>query len=330
MKPFITALLIFLVCFAAGAQTSDVESVVAALKKAAKPGAGITPEEQEIAKKVESIEPKAIPYLLALLRDENEDVRDLASYTLSDIDGLTEQHLDALIESRRRGDGWIPPAIARIGTPEAVKFLIEELVRERQTQTKLTYAIGLLGEKAVPGLLAVYEADKEWDMNLENTMCSVFKELGHKATGAIDPLLKIACDERAPRARRVQAVITLGAIGLPAERAVPRLQKLPESSDVKLRTAATAAIEQIGSPEAVPLLVKKLEAKSDILVLRDIARLGARGRSAGPTLLRFLENQDWDMRVGVVRTLGYIGYDEAADDLVKMLGCVQVSGLTLA
>src|SRR5258706_2841449 len=100
MKAFISELVIFLVCFAAAAQTSEVESVVAALKKAARPGAGITPEEQEIAKKVESFGPEAIPYLLILLRDKNEDVRSLASYTLRDVDGLTEEHLGALIESR--------------------------------------------------------------------------------------------------------------------------------------------------------------------------------------------------------------------------------------
>ena len=71
--------------------------------------AGAFRAHQEVAERVmDSTGPAAIPYLLRLLHDKNEDVRDLASFTLRDIKGLTEEHLDALIESRRRGDVLTP------------------------------------------------------------------------------------------------------------------------------------------------------------------------------------------------------------------------------
>ena len=56
-------------------------------------------------------------------------LRELASYVLSDAEGLTEEHLDTLIESRCQGDVWIPPAIARVGTSKAITFLVEEVRR---------------------------------------------------------------------------------------------------------------------------------------------------------------------------------------------------------
>ena len=322
MKTFVAALLVVFGCVTGPPQPSDVKSLVDALKKAAKPGEGIAGEEQEMAKKVQSFGSEAIPYLLLLLQDKNKDARDLASYTLRDIDGLTEQHLDALIESCRRGDGWIPLAIARIGTPKAVTFLVEELVRARQTQTQLTGAIELLGQKAVPHLVQVYEMDSGWDSDLEVTMCFVFNELGEKAAGAVEPLSKMAKDETAPIERRRRAIAALGAIGLSAETAIPQLQKLRQNRDIEIRDAATTAILGIGSAEAVPILVERLEANPGINLLRDFAALRARGRPAGPALMKFLDSEDWDLRIGAARALGYIGYEEAADSLVKLLNCV--------
>ena len=82
MRSWIATLLVVFQFVAGNCQTSDLQSLVDTLKKTARPGAGITDEEQEMAKKVQHIGAGAIPYLLLLLRDKNEDVRDLAAYTL--------------------------------------------------------------------------------------------------------------------------------------------------------------------------------------------------------------------------------------------------------
>src|SRR5438270_7856322 len=140
----------FLLADAFGA---NPELLVQRLKATASPEIGITKKEQEIAKQLQAVGPEAIPLLLPLLADENPAIRQLASYTLRDINGLTEEHLDPLIAACRSGEGWIPPAIAHVGTARAVNFLVEELVRERKTQNQLTWAIEILGEKAVPALV---------------------------------------------------------------------------------------------------------------------------------------------------------------------------------
>jgi hypothetical protein len=107
----------------------------------AKPSAhGIGPEEVKLAETVQKYGAEAVPYLVKLLDNGTENARQLAGYTLRDIDGLKPEHLPALIRARRRGDGWIPPAIARVGTPEAVAFLVDDLRRDPEKHTQVTWA----------------------------------------------------------------------------------------------------------------------------------------------------------------------------------------------
>jgi hypothetical protein len=67
-------------------------------------------------------------------------------------------------------------------------------------------------------------------------------------------------------------------------------------------------------------LIERLDKEPDIRVIRDIAALKENGKSAGPSLVRFLWHDDWDMRVGAARAMGYIGYTEAIPELIKLLG----------
>ena len=95
-----------------------------------------------------------MPYLLPLLtKYDGREVRKLASYVLSDAEGLTEEHLDTLIESRRQGDVWIPPAIARVGTSKAITFLVEEVKKANLVDNQLVTAFQILSERGVPYLV---------------------------------------------------------------------------------------------------------------------------------------------------------------------------------
>jgi hypothetical protein len=87
------------------AAADDAASLVETLKKSANSSNGISATEQNIAEKIQKLGAPAIPFLLPLLRDENEGLRELVSYTLRDMEGFTEDQLDVLIDSRRRGDG---------------------------------------------------------------------------------------------------------------------------------------------------------------------------------------------------------------------------------
>ncbi len=313
---------------AAPAEAQDAAApAVAALRKAAQPGNGITDEERQAAAKVVAVGAAALPGLLALLRDEDREVRTLAAYTLSDMPGLTAQHLDALIESQRRDDSWLLPAIAEIGTPQAVTFLVEMLVRDRDAGfSSLPGAIQDLGKKAVPELLRqVYQEDPRWDAQLEQTMTSVFFLLGADSAAAIDPLLKIATDEAAPLPRRLHAIKAVAATRQAAEKIVPAMQALMRqtTAHAELRWAARMAIITLGTAEAVPLMVQDLQEAKEARDRRDhlghIAGLHTRARSAGPVVARYLHDADWDVRVAAAGAVGDIGHVGAADALIQLL-----------
>lgn len=83
---------------------SRAETLVETLRMTAQPDSAMTDQEQSIAKKVQAIGPDAIPFLLRLLHDNDDEVRSLAAYTLQDFKGLTDAHLDALIDSGMGSD----------------------------------------------------------------------------------------------------------------------------------------------------------------------------------------------------------------------------------
>jgi HEAT repeat protein len=313
------------VAFVPNAFAASAESLVQRLKAAAHPEIGIKKKEQEIARQLQAVGKEAIPLLLPLLAHENAAIRDLASYTLRDIDGLTEEHLEALTAACRRGDGWIAPAIARVGTPRAVTFLVGELVRQRETHNQLTWAVEMLGEKAVPALVQVYQNETEWDQELERTMQYVMHSLGSKAAAAVEPLFAIAMDETQPAPKRRRAIVALGLIGEPA--AVLRLQERREYWELlgnsMLKKSVEEAVVRVGVSEAVPILTRALKESSEpherTLIMRDIAGLSQRGIAAGPALLEYLDDSDWGVRVAAARTLGLIGYHESAPRLIALL-----------
>ena len=111
------------------AKLADIPRLI---EESARPGLRITETGEEVAKSIQRLGPEAIPYLLPLLKHENWCVRRLTAYTLGGVDGLRDEHLDALIELRLTGDEWILPAIARVGTPKAIKFLVDELKKEER------------------------------------------------------------------------------------------------------------------------------------------------------------------------------------------------------
>lgn len=302
---------------------AEIDQLSAALRKAADPSQGITSEERQLTEKFQGIGKPAIPSLLLLLEDPNPDVRELAAYTLRDIDGLSESDLTTLIASQRKEDGWLPIAIARIGTPKAVDFVFEEFLKNPESHTQITGAIVDLGPKAVPGLIAILEREDGWDTNLESAINEIFSRMGPSASDAIEPLIKIASDDSASIPKREHAISAIGSIGPSAIDAAPALARILKNSPAELRTVSGYALQSMHSPEAVPFLLERYKAASDInekrLLLRDISEMREAGREVGSVLLPELENDDWSIRAFTARALGYIGYGAAVPSLRKLL-----------
>jgi HEAT repeat protein len=301
---------------AANTPCGDMQACIRAIPTAAAAGDGINHEAQQLAKAINAYGGAAIPGLLPYLKDQRQEVRNLASFILRDQPGLREEHLSALIESRLRGDGWIPNAIARIGTPTAIASLVSALRKEREMGTQLTFAFKHLGPKAGPPLVALYRCDTRCDGKLLEVCASIFGELGDQANAVIPDLNAIALDKTQSLIARRAAVASLGAIGPSAVSTAPDLLKLATTEKADFGLAVDLALLGMRHPAAVDGLLNRIEKGDENAFIR-LAELGHTGRGAGPTLVKYLN--DPDRAVLAARTLGFIGYEPASEPLVHLL-----------
>jgi HEAT repeat protein len=271
---------------------------------------GISEEEQALAKEIQRFAGTAVPHVVLLLDSNEPRVRHFAGFVLRDIEGLTEAHLDALIAARRRGDGWIPPAIARVGSARAVQFLVDDLRERPEAMTQVTWALALVGARAAVQLAHTFESPHPVSSDLAGAICEVLKTMGNKSEPAIEILLAEARRNDALMENRRLAINEVGCIGHTAQAAAPALKQIG-AANKELRQSVDAAIFAIGSPEAVAPMVAALRARPNYLLLRDIASLRETGREAGPVVVSLLTSSDREIRVGAARTLGFIGYSDA-------------------
>src|SRR5689334_6211462 len=120
------------------ADRPSVEMLVARIPDIAHNESSLDGEECRLADDILARGAPAIPFLLPLLNDRRPAVRNVAGYVVSRIDGLGEEHLDALLTARDARDGWLPYGIGRIGTPRAVAFLVDDLLARPQSETQVT------------------------------------------------------------------------------------------------------------------------------------------------------------------------------------------------
>jgi HEAT repeat protein len=298
------------------ARDADLPALVARISQVQN-GSGIGKADQVLAKQLQAYKADAIPYLLPLLESQEKRIRNFAGYVLSDQKGLTEAHLPALIAAQQRGNGWIPPAIGRIGTPAAIQSLIAALKANPQSHTQTTFAIALAGEPAIPGLVALLDSPVAVSQNLSDAMCQIFSDVNSEAS--LDLLSKIASDEKVERTNRRFAIKNIGCVHRSARRVIPTLQKLAAADQVNFGAVVDATIMNIGSPESVPYFIKQLRTEPDMVTFRNIAAMHETGSEAGPVLMEFLSNPDPELRVGAARTLGYIAYKPAVELLLPLL-----------
>jgi HEAT repeat protein len=300
--------------------TADLDALLAEIPGVANEGLdGVGPNVQRLAKAIQAHGARAVPAMIKLLSADDNNARLFAGYVLRDLDGVTEANLDALIAARRRGDGWIAPAIGRIGSPRAVAFLIEDL-KAKPEEGQTSWALVTAGEKAAPALVELYRDKKPIPGDLFRVSSQVLHEIGTKATLAVEPLLATASDANAIPENRIFAVLALGALRQTAASAVPGLKALAKADPARFKQPVEAALVKIGTEESTEVIVMRLRARPSVLLLRDISELRVNGRGAGPAVVELLDHPDWEIRVAAARTIGYIGYAEGVDPLRRLLG----------
>lgn len=294
-----------------------LDALIARIESVADESLGVTEPERALADQLRAQRGAAIPRLLPFLSNPRHGVRKLVGYTLRDIEGLQKEHLEPLIAACRRGEGWLPPAIARIGTPRAVEFLVETLVLQPQPGSQFTYALELLGARGACALAAPLRNRVHLEPGYFECLDEVLHKLGSRAAPAVDTLLEVACDRNFELAQRQFAVSAIGKIGIAARRATPALRALARFERESFDECVEETLIAIGGPEAVEILVQRLRAHPSNSTLQDLAELGEAARSAAPLVADLLENPH--LRATAAETLGWLGDAGCASALLAKL-----------
>lgn len=323
--------LIFESSLDAGQQKKDDAEIAALTKQlveAATADSGVDQAIQDISSKFSGFDhEKVIDALIPLLKHDKDGVADKASYVILDYtDGLRPVHLAQLKEGFRNGGGWLPTAIASLGTDEAAEFLAKEFRADPEIHGQMDWALIRMGEKAVPFLLKEFDdADPEREQRYFEGLRHIFKGdnfydgMKEKAKSAIPHLMKIAESKDVDLRLRQEAIKTVGCVGKAAASIFPRLRTLAEEEPDKFDEAVTQAIIASETSAAAEIFANKVEAGADHYMVREIALLGTEAIGVGPRVLRWLNHPSWEMRVMATRTLGAIGYKDAVTELEKLL-----------
>jgi HEAT repeat protein len=201
----------------------------------------------------------AVPHLLGVMAGADSKARDVAAYTLCHIDGLTDADTPALLRGLAKGERWIAPAVARIGSPEAITTLFGALKASPDYNANLVPAFKRLGRKGVPILLSAFDCRDGAPSDASDhrdpcqasvlaTISIIFGELGPEASDAVAPLTKVARDEKRPWAFRAAAVDSLGEIGESAASAAPALRQIARAEPKRFRKLVERALAEMRLP----------------------------------------------------------------------------------
>jgi HEAT repeat protein len=240
----------------------------------------------------------------------------------------------------RRAAAW---ALGQLKDRRAIRALIQTLKDDNdEVATAAAFALGTIGEPAVPGLIATLRLDQVAARRM------AVLALGHMGSAAREPLMRIIEDPEGSddtvrdaaealgllrdasavpqlvllmRRRHgrlaASAASALAALGEPAVKAL--ITALPvQRAELELRKAIVNALVSIGGP-AIEALIHSLDHHSAAVRGAAEEALTRIGPPAMEALIGALQSEDWDLRRRIAQILGQIGDESLSAPLVPLL-----------
>jgi HEAT repeat protein len=236
----------------------------------------------------------AVPTLIASTQDPNKNVRFNSISALGDIGSAASSSVPTLIDLLKQSSTQLP-AIRSLGNiGEAAKAAIPALasVAQRKSNGNRYYsvkALGKIGKKAIPVLLNFLNTQ---DPELRSLAVIALRNIGSDANGTIPALIRVLNDTKSYV--RGEVTTALGKYRIPFP--------------LNVRGEVAAALGEFGIPskETIRALSKILQ---DNDFVGDIAAesLGKLGKGSIPTLIQALQNSNEMVRLRSGKALGKIG-----------------------
>ena len=288
----------------------------------------------------------AVPALVAVLHDDNEDVSVKAARALGSFDSGAESHLlDALDQSSDRVRCQLVLALGRLKAPESVPMLLELMedvdygvrydacsalkgmkvsqavpafiggLRDSDSGVRSisAEALGDMGDRqAVPALIAALD---EWDRNVRLEVIDALGRLGDRE--AVPALLSVVRDPRGVRPRPVgYALARLGG-----DQAWEGIVAAVEGGYIPLSPGIARMLGESGYVRAMPRLRGLLDADDGYQCWCDALALKGLGDTVtGPEMLEELGSDVPWRRARAAWSLGALGGPESVEPLIEALG----------
>lgn len=250
--------------------------------------------------------------------------RNVAGAILADWNDWTVDDVPALREALQMDHGgWIARPLGQIGSPDAIRALVEDLSEADDFQNQTGFALSKLGEKAAPYLIPLLEDDKKsW------LAAGVIAEMKPLPIPYASTWARMALDTRRPLKERLAALRGIAAMGSEAQQASIKLHVLLADQSSEIKKEAEKTLIGVRDPIVVEHLAKNCQPRAahydpvaldSELCLREIADFGPPGRDAGQFLMPFLDSDNGAERAYAVLTLGYIDYAPAIPKIREAL-----------
>jgi HEAT repeat protein len=248
--------------------------------------------------------------------------RNLAGDILANWPELEEKDVPLLQEALRLDPGGSSAhALARIGTPEAIKALITD-VTLHGSASQSGFALKNLGPEALPYILPALSHERR-----AQEFVSIIVDMGPPSASAADLWAAIAIDGKRPVSERVAALRGLSGIGQHGRRVGTKLLPLLTDADSRVQQVAFVALRAMKDPAVLEKLVASCPASDepfgydlDVACLKEIASYGDEAKPYADRIAeRFLKSPNGTDRALGASAVGFIGHDAASSRLIELL-----------
>jgi HEAT repeat protein len=264
--------------------------------------------------------------LLKRAASEDRDWSDLADSVLEKWEPLGPKDVPALIAALKRNPGgWVARSLGRIGTPEALAALAED-IRLHGTANQSGLALAAYGQQAIPYLLSLLDAEDEHGNGKVHWEDAAKLIADMKSAHADLPnWVAIARDSKQRAERRIGALRVIMAMGSDAKEVAPQLRPLLDDQDVW--ETAKAALRSMAD-ESVAISRNDCQTGDEYgeyfdsgTCLSNKAAYGPAARPIAPLIFQvFSSSRDGTNRADAASFAGAVGYKEARARLIEMLG----------
>jgi len=248
--------------------------------------------------------------------------RNVAGAILSEWHSWVPSDVPKLREAlRKQSGGWVARPLGEIGTPDAIRALVQDLPKGSENQTD--FALAGLGAKAIPYLFPVLESDKN-----APSAARIIREMDAAALPFASRWAALAADKQQPIQARLGALRGIAAIGDKARPACNGLHNLNHDPDPRIRNQADLTLRSVRDmvvvedvavachPSAAPFDPLAL---ASLKCLEEVASYGEGGREVGPKLMSFLVSENGTERSYAVTALGQVGFEPAIPQIEEAM-----------